>query len=285
MYVNFGEFISVREKLESEVPRLLDDTQFSNQVQDIALQVILDHQKHIALPLFSAASVIILSKLCKKEDSISFPLMMRFIHGFRALITCRGSDFGQPLSGETLEGNLRYILSIHSSLVVCPKNEEHLVKFRVGEDEVVDCMKFQHYANQFLPTIISYCIFAVIGKSSNSPDALYDENSIEPEYTFMRQLMFDDFLYDKGSEKEASSILTYFQIFHSCSTDNVKLLLQEIARTAQILNSYLRKGRTNGHTQQWNSETDELISIFKSAIEPFLFSYWSTAKTLLQVCN
>jgi hypothetical protein len=132
---------------------------------------------------------------------------MSFIHGFRALITCRGSEFGLPLSGETLEGNLRHILSVHSSLVVCPKNEEHIVKFRVGDDEIVDSMKFQHYANQFLPLIVPYCLIAVIGKQTEEPGSLLSDKELVKEYTFLRQLMYDDFIYQKGSEEEVKQFI------------------------------------------------------------------------------
>jgi hypothetical protein len=45
------------------------------------------------------------------------------MNGFRSLITKKGLDFGLPLPEETLEWNVRHILEIHSSLVICPRNE------------------------------------------------------------------------------------------------------------------------------------------------------------------
>jgi glycerol-3-phosphate O-acyltransferase len=71
MYVNFGEFISVRESLGATFPPIMDDSIFSNQVQDIALKVIFDHQKHIVMPLFAAASTVIISKVMDLNDITS----------------------------------------------------------------------------------------------------------------------------------------------------------------------------------------------------------------------
>lgn len=130
---------------------------------------------------------------------LSFPKLMNFILGFRSLITTRGSDFGQPLSGETLENNVRYILSIHSSLVICPKDEEHIVKFQVGEDETVDAMKFQHYANQFLPLVMPFCLLSIL---SNEDSLISLSDDLMDEYIFLRHILYEDFIYQKATEVE-----------------------------------------------------------------------------------
>lgn len=87
------------------------------------------------------------------ERSIGFPKLMNQIHGFRALITPNGSDFGLPLTGETLEWNVRHILTIHSDLVVCPKNE---VSHKLPNNSVILYMQ-NIYLNVFIG---AYCPFS-----------------------------------------------------------------------------------------------------------------------------
>jgi glycerol-3-phosphate O-acyltransferase len=91
MYVNFGEFISVRESLGEPLSSpYLDDAIFTKNVQDMALNVILDHQKHLATPLFAAVATIIIGKISEGQKSIGFQTLTHQIHSFRALINPKG---------------------------------------------------------------------------------------------------------------------------------------------------------------------------------------------------
>ncbi len=84
-------------------------------------------------------------------------------------------------------------------------SQEHIVHFLISEDETVDVMKFQHYANQFIPLIVPYGILTLLNKNQTSSSFLEqeDENGMLLEnYTFLRQLFFDDFIYEKGTESE-----------------------------------------------------------------------------------
>lgn len=170
-------------------------------------------------------------------------------------------DFGLPLTGETLEWNLRHILSIHSSLVVCPKNEEHLVHFlqaKDEEDDTVDGMKFQHYANQFIPHVLPHALIALLTETSREnpekTEGIDQKLSLIEEYAFLRRLLFDDFIYDQGTEgEEARNAIAIFKVY------------------------------LNGQNGHKNEETEEIKRILRLTLEPFLIAYWGMAKTLLQV--
>ena len=64
VYVNFGNLISARGILQScsSISPTIDNV-FSQKVQELALEVVLDHQKNLVIPVFSAVSLIILSKV------------------------------------------------------------------------------------------------------------------------------------------------------------------------------------------------------------------------------
>lgn len=65
MYVNFGEFISIRESLSGQgCPTYLDDASLFNQrVQELGMRVVLEQQRHLVTPLFSAVAAVILAKV------------------------------------------------------------------------------------------------------------------------------------------------------------------------------------------------------------------------------
>ena len=61
IYVNFGDLISVRQYVDQE--RLAGAGAFTNGVQRIALESVLQHQKHLIVPIFPLIATIILSKV------------------------------------------------------------------------------------------------------------------------------------------------------------------------------------------------------------------------------
>lgn len=64
MYVNFGEFISVRETLgECLASPYVDDAIFTKRIQKLGLNVVIEQQKNLVTPLFSVVATIVLAKV------------------------------------------------------------------------------------------------------------------------------------------------------------------------------------------------------------------------------
>ena len=63
IYVNFGDLISVREYVDRE--RSAGAGAFTSGVQHIALESVLQHQKHLIVPMFPLIATIVLSKVLK----------------------------------------------------------------------------------------------------------------------------------------------------------------------------------------------------------------------------
>jgi glycerol-3-phosphate O-acyltransferase len=64
VYVNFGNLFSTRSILQrcsTSSPTI--DSPFSEIVQELAVDVILDHQKNLVVPIFAGVSLLILSKV------------------------------------------------------------------------------------------------------------------------------------------------------------------------------------------------------------------------------
>jgi len=64
VYVNFGNLISARSILETistSSPNI--DSPFSRNVQQLATNVIVEHQQHVYVPIFSAVALMFVSKV------------------------------------------------------------------------------------------------------------------------------------------------------------------------------------------------------------------------------
>lgn len=70
---------------------------------------------------------------------------------------------------------------------------------------------FQHYANQFVPLVVPYAIMTVLTSNSSTTPSTDMESvqgfvseQVQQDYTSLRELLFDDFIYEKGTEAEVS---------------------------------------------------------------------------------
>jgi glycerone phosphate O-acyltransferase len=69
MYVNFGEFISIREILgeyDTNGSPYLDSALFTGRVQNLGMKIVLEQQRYLVTPLFSGVATIILAKVSRK---------------------------------------------------------------------------------------------------------------------------------------------------------------------------------------------------------------------------
>lgn len=134
---------------------------------------------------------------------------MSYIFGFDKLLTARGLTFGYPLPNETLQRNVLYLLSVHSSLVTFVEVDQR-IWFNLDLDEVIVSMQLQHYSNQLVYLIVPFSLMAIIttmcsiteDKNGNATESLSQSNI--QEYIYLRQLFSEEFICQRGVELMAS---------------------------------------------------------------------------------
>lgn len=265
MHVKFGDFLSIREALGEPVisPCYQDTKAFQIAVENLALSTLLQHQRDLRTitPLFSGTALVLLSVLSKGEKVIGFPSLVNLL----TQMTRFGVNFALPLPGDRLEWNLRHVLDAHQALCLCPKDEQHMLYIISGQDEAVDGVRLQHYANQALPFLLPFSLVTVLSKSRDlqQPDwASLSLSEIKEDYVLLRQLLYNDFLYQSGTEEE------------------------ELETAVSQLNTFLAKLQGLDHSnsdQRKVEETKEFLDLLRTGVEPYLLAYWGVGTTLIEV--
>jgi len=149
------------------------------------------------------------------------------VKSIQDLLLLRKSTLGFPLNGKGLDVNVQYILRVHSALVTVQSDNKSLgvvVNFLPGD--TVQHMVFQHYANQCLAILLPFCLYCLCNNEERMPlksaisfqeanlvaeklkaQITVTDNVIE-EYTFMRQLLREDFVYVAGTERQVIIIMS-----------------------------------------------------------------------------
>ena len=81
IYVNFGDLISVRQYFDRArgfPPLSKENGVFAKSVQEIAVEAILEHQKHLVVPIFPLIATVILSKV----NNIIIILFINLMHSY-----------------------------------------------------------------------------------------------------------------------------------------------------------------------------------------------------------
>ena len=163
---------------------------------------------------------------------IPFTDLICALESFQAILVSRNSKFGFPLNGDGLEANVQYILRVHSALVTVQSQSNTLVilvNFQPGD--TVQHMVFQHYANQFLAIVLPFSLSSLLYEAqvkserclSNDASPLtwsqiQVTNEMVEEYTFLKQLLQEDFIYHRGFESQVNiqfsfKVMPYYSRF------------------------------------------------------------------------
>lgn len=206
------------------------------------------------------------------KKSVALQHLLQYIKGFQKLLAARGLSFGFPLSNESLEKNVVYLLTkVHINLVTLAPVDQR-VWFNVdvqGENEVISYMQFQHYSNQLVYLMVPFCLSSLITSSSVTRNKemtdvsnAFEDLAISPtqqdiqEYTYMRQLFSEEFVCLRGVE--------LMEIMFASETWNTLVLHKDSNSNFNIVPSVLKR-------------------YLKRALAPFIISYWGVASTLIQL--
>lgn len=63
IYVNFGNFISINQVMGLDTLSPIDERVFNKGVRDLSIQVVINHQENIVVPLFSAIATVALTEV------------------------------------------------------------------------------------------------------------------------------------------------------------------------------------------------------------------------------
>ncbi|KAI7869336.1 male sterility protein-domain-containing protein [Spinellus fusiger] len=263
VYFGIGEVIDLKrevEKAESSLNQDRKDTEKKDHLTDLVAKNIQKSQ-HKASIVSSVSLVAAVVLFGRATNGLSMDKVYEYVEWLRDEIMKKGVLLDWQL-GEDVETIVPYglnLLDSRTNIIIDGKRTAEHTNVR-AVDHADNIMDLSYMANQLVEILLPEALFAVVYLSDGSKQV--SENDLFRQFTFLVELLKDEFVYPWDRKKEFSRLFKRY-------------IKQDILTVVNGTNTYEKKMTMDSDHTEYTR-----ICLLASFLYPILDAYWITSCSL-----